>query len=83
MCSDYYFKIYLYKGKLSVVNLSYIDESDYEESCFVRNEDGTELRFYDEDEAVKYLNDNFQAQFIDDFFLFHQNKINSMRKTKC
>ena len=75
-----YFKIYLNRdAKLTIVCLQDIDENDYQQHRFVR-ENGCELKFDKEDDAVKYLNDNFKIEYIDPFYLFSENLINSMRK---
>lgn len=63
--SDIYYKIYLNSNNLlCIVEMQYFDEYDYNQSRFY-SENGEIPKWYDEDEAKKYLNDTFQKELID------------------
>ena len=62
-----YYRIYLNRhDKLVVVCMQEFDEYDYHQDRFFVGEDGTPMRFEEESEALKFLNDNFKREFIDE-----------------
>lgn len=62
---------------LTVVCMQWFDENDYEQSRFLRAK-GTDdiLRFDDEKDAIKFLNDNIKIENIDPEFRFHTQSSN-------
>lgn len=70
-----YYRIYLEReGKLRVVCMQDFYEHNYDEHRFYRGDDGERARFDTMEEARKFLNDTFKAEFIDPDDLTPNNK---------
>lgn len=79
--NEVYYRIYLGRNeKLAVVCMQHFDEPDYHAERFYRGEDGHAMRWEDEGEALKYLNENFKAEFIDPEFLSPNNDLFRLMK---
>lgn len=79
--TEVYYKIQLYQDKLVVTCLQTIDEYDYNQEDFFKNDAGECLCWSDEEAAIRYLNDNFQAAFIDsEYIRGTPNKFKGMLK---
>lgn len=50
------------------------DEGDYPQHKFAIDREGNKLRFDDEEGAIKYLNDNYNADKIDPDYLTPQHE---------
>lgn len=65
--NDVYYRLYQSDRqgwKLTVVCMQDFDESDYHEDRFMTDEDGNRLRFDQEEDAIKWLNENVKAEMI-------------------
>ena len=69
-----YYKIYLSSNdnKLVVVCLQDFDEPDYNQNQFYKEDDYDKI-FQTEEEAIKFLNNKFKAEYIRDEFLTPNN----------
>lgn len=76
MSSEVYYRIFLNREeKLTIVEMQDFDEYDYDEKKFYRDDNGERMKWDDEDEAIKFLNDNFKAECIDPEYLLLNNDI--------
>lgn len=71
--ADIYYKLLYYisengKPKVTVATLQWFDEID-DNDKYLKDEDGDDLLFYNEEEAVQWLLDNFQENEIDSEYL--------------
>lgn len=66
-----YYKIYFLKKiqRLTVVCMQWFDEYDYNESKFLRDDQNKIMSWDKEIDAVKYLNDNFKLEYIDEDYI--------------
>lgn len=64
---DVYYRIYFADriGKLTVVCLQEFDECDYKDHKFLRDEHGEKMKWSEETDALKHLNDTFKIEIID------------------
>lgn len=70
--NEVYYKIYkskLLHGKLTIVCMQWFDEKDYESERFLKDKDGSLLKFYYEKEAIKWLLKNIKGELISDEYL--------------
>ena len=60
MDNEVYYKIYYNENKdyVTVVCMQWFDEGDYYEEHFFKDGNGESLKFYDEYEAIQWLNNN-------------------------
>ena len=67
MSDTIYYKIYYMKNKgyVTIVCLQDFDECDYRASNFLTNKFGDHLIFFDELDAIKWLNTNIKPDKID------------------
>ena len=45
--------------------MQWFDEYDYDQDRFFPNDKGEPLKFYSEDEAIEWLNENIKPELID------------------
>lgn len=63
---EIYYKIYLTKNdKLTIIEMQDVDEQDYDSKRFYKIDD-QDIKFESEREAIGYLNDNFNLNYIDE-----------------
>jgi len=77
-----YWKIFLGRDNLlTIVCMQWFDEYDYDQSRFY-TKDGEIPKWTSEEDAKKYLNDNFRKEMIDPEFWggLSENFWNSLRK---
>ena len=69
--NDIYYKILMYvdstggKGKVTVVEMQWFDEYDYNQNDFIKDTRGRALEFESEEEAVRWVFDNVKEECID------------------
>jgi hypothetical protein len=66
--NDVYYKIYKtprLDDKLTIICMQWFDEYDYDQSRFFNDKDGNLLKFYSEEEAITWLNENIKVELID------------------
>jgi hypothetical protein len=62
----YYRILYWAKvGKMTIATMQYFDEYDYHDNHFLRDDRGEKMRWDNEAEALRYLNDHFKPECID------------------
>ncbi|WZL56121.1 hypothetical protein SP3_00062 [Bacillus phage fHSPT3] len=81
--NDICYKILMYvdsaggKGKVTVVEMQWFDEHDYNPNDFVKDTRGRSLEFDSEEEAVQWVFSNVKEECIDpelfETFRFNQN----------
>lgn len=71
-----YYRI-MYWGKiekLTIVTMQSFDEYDYDQNKFLRDKDNDAMRWNDEQEAIRFLNENFKPEYIDPEYITPNNK---------
>lgn len=69
---DVYYRLYQserQEWKLTVVCMQDFDEGDYYEDRFMTDEAGDRLKFDQEEDAIKWLNENVKTEMIDPEYL--------------
>ncbi len=67
---DVYYKLYrMTNEKITVCCLQWFDEYNYLSRRFIKNDYDIDYTFFDKEDAIVFLNDNFDKFIIDDEYL--------------
>ena len=82
---EVYYKIYYHNTKthITIVCMQWFDENGYIAKNFLKDEDGEDLKFTKEAEAIRWLNNNVTDDVIDpEYRRFKQESVMKEYKTK-
>ena len=60
--------------KIGIACMQSFDEYDYDQKRFLLGEDGQAIKFFSEEDAVSYLNENYRPEFIEDEYVTPNNQ---------